>query len=787
LYWGNPYACVPTDILGYYCCFDAFYTKHIYNCVKSNYHEDAIEIYNNNIKLGARLGSVGIVKDEQARQDYVEKANLMLAISAFHCIHFHFKFELERWDSEAKPYKLVADFDEVTQTLIEANIYNPNVNHMAKGILAKYSDERFEEGIDTNRIVQDLGHEVLDLVLEGFSSVGTNKLPANFGRKRTLLKNLGTKLNRYYKVEANDQLFLNSVAYYKLQQKVDKFDATLPQFGNYQELKRRMIEEESEHIYFDDQWFTFGRFKDHINGNYYKVSAPDSFKALFNKISTYKAISASLFTIPKFPDLDINKDNPTSTVNDIMSKWSEELPEDFKELFQRIIRSSHLQGLPLYKFFIIFRSYEKVYGKEEFNRLFEEIVNPTHLDINTHEGLFKILFYTRMFKRYIKLQSTYLASLLVRDDKSCSPMDENLVSKVQLPIAQKSEDTVTRMFPHFNVCTALSKRWTSGYHTIYSNEVKSVLSVPKGHLMSYFDISAAEVRTLAYKSGDPELVRCFEEGIDPYIRTAKMMLPDLDYNDPVVYGNTRSDFKVVLLGAMYLRSAKALGESLEKTTQYAQKMMDALWKTYPVAKKFIDDSANECARNNGRVSTILGDVIQCASYYRPDELMRRGINVKIQNFSAVCLASGFYNLVREADKAGLSIQPLIVVHDSSINYFPIRKLLEIEKFYQKHFTEYLYERFGVRWTFDTLIGANYYDLAEIKKVEGDLITLAGTNKSMINICKILDGEGIGWEIVESKSPVELEHLEMPDQFLKKYEAVFDYDFSFNKVTLKLTL
>lgn len=43
-------------------------------------------------------------------------------------------------------------------------------------------------------------------------------------------------------------------------------------------------------------------------------------------------------------------------------------------------------------------------------------------------------------------------------------------------------------------------------------------------LISYFDISSAEVRTLAYRSGDPGLIKLFETGQDVYIYTAKSML-----------------------------------------------------------------------------------------------------------------------------------------------------------------------------------------------------------------------------------------------------------------------
>jgi DNA polymerase I-like protein with 3'-5' exonuclease and polymerase domains len=42
--------------------------------------------------------------------------------------------------------------------------------------------------------------------------------------------------------------------------------------------------------------------------------------------------------------------------------------------------------------------------------------------------------------------------------------------------------------------------------------------------MVYFDTSAAEVRAIAYKSGDPNMIKLFESGADFYGSTAAVFL-----------------------------------------------------------------------------------------------------------------------------------------------------------------------------------------------------------------------------------------------------------------------
>ena len=56
--------------------------------------------------------------------------------------------------------------------------------------------------------------------------------------------------------------------------------------------------------------------------------------------------------------------------------------------------------------------------------------------------------------------------------------------------------------------------------------MKDVIAAPPGYLLTYFDISSAEVRTAAYRSGDPVMIHLFETHQDLYIHVAKLYFKD---------------------------------------------------------------------------------------------------------------------------------------------------------------------------------------------------------------------------------------------------------------------
>lgn len=239
------------------------------------------------------------------------------------------------------------------------------------------------------------------------------------------------------------------------------------------------------------------------------------------------------------------------------------------------------------------------------------------------------------------------------------------------------------------------------------------------------------------------MLEAYSKGIDPYINAAKIITPG---HDEKYYWGQRALYKVLLLGKMYGMGVETLAHSAKISIDEAQENSDKLFETLSGVAKYIEEKSNYCINHKGLVSTVLGDILD-VSTDPADKWGRLGINQHIQGFSAVALASGFYNIFREAQKKNIYIRPLIVVHDSCINYFPVKQIFEINEFYTIHFTEFLYNQFGIRWEFETEVGSNYYDRALLSNVDRDTIKLSGTGLSIKGVMDKMDKEGLEYEVV----------------------------------------
>lgn len=222
-------------------------------------------------------------------------------------------------------------------------------------------------------------------------------------------------------------------------------------------------------------------------------------------------------------------------------------------------------------------------------------------------------------KRYAKMVSNYFYGVYSGYAKKCCPADEHLVST--------SEGNQLRLYPKFTINMKTTKRWSSGFHTIYGkSNSKRVLTGPPGYGVSYFDISSAEVRSAAYMSGDPDLIAQFEAGLDPYIELAKLKYGQ-DAPKSVLKAH-RKVYKTCLLGQLYGQSAAGMGVRLKISDAESQEVVNQLRATYPHLFKWIEQKQNYCVQHRF-IDTFLGDSIEVFEH-DPGRLRRTGINYCIQ-------------------------------------------------------------------------------------------------------------------------------------------------------------
>lgn len=216
------------------------------------------------------------------------------------------------------------------------------------------------------------------------------------------------------------------------------------------------------------------------------------------------------------------------------------------------------------------------------------------------------------------------------------------------------------------------------------SQVKRVVTTPPGFLMSYFDISGAEVRCIAYLSKDKFMLGNYmtprnaddyqnsgpddpdvwkTKGKDPYIQAAMVLKPgeSMDY-----YKKFRGTYKTSLLGGIYGMGPKALAERIGCSPDEANVAYNDLFSLIPEVDQYIKMKSQYPIDHHGKVETVLGQRLSILSE-PSDRWTRLGINLVIQGHAAITLADGFESNIRNSyNTKECTVRPLNVVHDSKM-------------------------------------------------------------------------------------------------------------------------
>ena len=190
---------------------------------------------------------------------------------------------------------------------------------------------------------------------------------------------------------------------------------------------------------------------------------------------------------------------------------------------------------------------------------------------------------------------------------------------------------------------------------------------------------------MAYFSGDEAMQNAYKEGKDLYaIMGSKVYgVPYEDcrefYPDGTVNPegkHRRTTMKSVLLGIMYERGAQAIGEQFDKSAQWAQKLIDDFYKSFPKVQQ-LRLKIEKTAEEYGYVTTIKGRKrrlpdMQLSNHddYRYAEAHRQSLNSVIQGSSADIMKLAMIEIYRDPRYKELDCHMIITVHDELIMEVP---------------------------------------------------------------------------------------------------------------------
>lgn len=122
--------------------------------------------------------------------------------------------------------------------------------------------------------------------------------------------------------------------------------------------------------------------------------------------------------------------------------------------------------------------------------------------------------------------------------------------------------------------------------------IRKAFIAPPGYILGEIDYAGAELRWLAFMSGDQELLKIFKEGRNLHKETAtKMFGPHFTPADKMIA-------KALNFGIAYGREAKSIADTFDISIAEAQGHIDNWFKAYPGAHEYLEWCAHQVELGN---------------------------------------------------------------------------------------------------------------------------------------------------------------------------------------------
>jgi len=196
---------------------------------------------------------------------------------------------------------------------------------------------------------------------------------------------------------------------------------------------------------------------------------------------------------------------------------------------------------------------------------------------------------------------------------------------------------------------------------------KAFVARDENHVLVSADYSQIELRIIAALSGEPTMIKSFQDNLDIHKATAAKVF-NVGLNE--VTREQRSNAKTVNFGIIYGVSAFGLSQQTTLTRAESKELIDTYYATYPRLRDYIDDQIS-FARENGYVQTVLGrrrylkDINSQNAVVR-GAAERNAVNAPIQGSAADIIKIAMINIHNRLQKEQLQTKMLLQVHDELV-------------------------------------------------------------------------------------------------------------------------
>lgn len=238
------------------------------------------------------------------------------------------------------------------------------------------------------------------------------------------------------------------------------------------------------------------------------------------------------------------------------------------------------------------------------------------------------------YKKFTKLNSTYGEGL--KEYFNYNPQDD-----------------CTVIHPNFSLCSTDTGRMSSYAPNVQNpprdKDFRKLFIARPGYKLLVADFSQIEIRTFAYISGDPVMIKVYDDGGDIHSATATAISGKTEKDvTPDEWKTLRFHAKAINFCMLFGGGAATVQKYAKKTYKVEMSLNQAedavmnFRETYNVAREWQMEHTSECSRTL-RVSTKLGKVRELD----PDTYYTTSLNTIIQGTAAEILLLSLLNLYKK--------------------------------------------------------------------------------------------------------------------------------------------
>jgi DNA polymerase-1 len=211
--------------------------------------------------------------------------------------------------------------------------------------------------------------------------------------------------------------------------------------------------------------------------------------------------------------------------------------------------------------------------------------------------------------------------------------------------------------------------------------IRSAFVAEKGKFLISADYSQIELRLLAHMSGDENMIRAFQEGLDIHANTAREIMGYAPHEE--LPDNIRRIGKTINFGIVYGMGAFRLSRDLGIPVQQASQYISNYFSRYPRVKEYFN-KLEDAAMSSGEVQTIFGRkrVISSIDTSGRDQgfAMRAAINAPLQGSAADIIKLAMIHVDAFVRTSGRGANLILQIHDELVVEVEDRGAEENSKF-----------------------------------------------------------------------------------------------------------